>query len=252
MPELLARRPSSFNSYYEPFLGGGALFFEQSSSLSRAYLSDTNIELIIAYQVIRDSPEELISTLRRHAEKNSEEYFYSLRQQEPSDPVELAAWLIYMNKTGYNGLFRVNRRNGFNVPYGRNPNANIAQPENIRACSAALSRAHIRYGSYKDIAPSSEDFVYFDPPYHPTTETSFVRYSSSGFTERDQQELADFATKLHRKGVKVMLSNSDTPFIRDIYRASHFNIASVEAPRAVNCKPEGRGGAAEVIVTTYA
>jgi DNA adenine methylase len=251
MGKLVARIPGNVGTYYEPFVGGGALFFEMAPRLKRAVLSDLNVELIIAYTAVRDRLEELLAALRNHASRHSSEHYYQIRGSEPLDPVQLAAWLLYVNKAGYNGLFRVNRQNGFNVPFGRNPSINIVQEENLRACNGALQKAKVRYQPYSAIDPSEGDFVYFDPPYAPTTDTSFLRYQADGFSEKDQQQLADFATKLHRKGVRVMLSNSDTPFVRRLYAAKHFDIASVEAPRMVNCKPDGRGGAAEVIVTNY-
>jgi DNA adenine methylase len=251
MPELLARIPDEIGTYYEPFVGGGALFFEITPRLKRAILSDLNVELVVTYNMVRDRLPELLTALEEHARLHSLEHYYDVRPRETDDAVELAAWLLYVNKAGYNGLFRVNRHNGFNVPFGRNPSANIVQEDNLRACSAALQNAEIRYQSYSAIEPSKGDFVYFDPPYAPMTDTSFLRYSADGFSEKDQQQLAAFATKLHRKGVRVMLSNSDTPFVRRLYAAKHFKIAAVEAPRLVNCKPEGRGGAAEVIITNY-
>jgi DNA adenine methylase len=251
MAELLARIPQDIGTYYEPFVGGGALFFEMAPRLDRAVLSDLNVELVVAYNVVRDRLPELLTALNQHARLHSSEHYYDVRGKEPTDAVELAAWLLYVNKAGYNGLFRVNRHNGFNVPFGRNPSVNIVQEDNLRACNAALSKAEIRYQPYSAVEPSKGDFVYFDPPYAPMTDTSFLRYSAEGFSEKDQQQLAAFATKLHRKGVRVMLSNSDTPFVRRLYAASHFRVAAVEAPRLVNCKPEGRGGAAEVIITNY-
>ena len=201
--------------------------------------------------MVRDRLPELLTALRQHAHLHSSEHYYDVRGREPHDAVDLAAWMLYVNKAGYNGLFRVNRQNGFNVPFGRNPSVNIVQEENLSACSAALQSAQITYQPYSAIEPAKSDFVYFDPPYAPMTDTSFLRYSADGFSEKDQQQLAAFATKLHRKGVRVMLSNSDTPLIRRLYAAAHFQIAAVEAPRLVNCKPDGRGGAAEVIITNY-
>jgi DNA adenine methylase len=251
MTELKARLPTSFEQYFEPFVGGGALFFELAGQLTTAHLSDTNIELIIAYTVIRDNLDTLLVELRKHEANHSKTHYYEIRDMVSNDPVKIAAWLLYVNKAGYNGLFRVNRKNGFNVPFGRNPSANIVQEANLRACAQVLKKVTLTYQPFDKIDPKAGDFVYFDPPYAPSTETSFDGYSSAGFSEKDQCRLADFATKLHRRGVNVMLSNSDVPFVRELYKAKHFKIHEVMAPRFVNCKPEGRGGAAEVIVTNY-
>lgn len=251
MNELLAHLPEQSNRYWEPFAGGGALFFEWGRTQATATLSDMNVELVLTYRTVRDHIEPLLERLREHDANHSSDYYYEQRSREPTCAVELAAWFLYTNKTGYNGLFRVNKRNGFNVPFGKNPSANIVQERNLRACNRALQNFEVMYCSYNDIAPATGDFVYFDPPYHPTTETSFLKYSSDGFSEKDQQNLAEFAGRLVRRGVKVMLSNSDTRFIRELYKSKLFNVNSVSAPRMVNCKPGGRGHAAEVLITSY-
>lgn len=248
--ELTSRLPDKFNDYYEAFVGGGALFFELHEKLKNAYLSDINLDLLLTYQAVKLNPSELIAALGIHAKNNSADYYYEVRSQHDlKDPIAVAARFIYLNKTCFNGLYRVNSKGEFNVPVGNYKNPSIVTDENIYACSKALSRANIRLGGYNTISPKKGDFVYFDPPYHPTTESSFTAYSKDGFTETNQQQLCEFFTKLSKAGVKVMLSNSNTEFIRGLYKK--FNIAIVEAPRYVNCKPNKRNSVEEVLITNY-
>lgn len=254
MDTLLLKMPETFGDYYEPFVGGGALFFELAGRkrLTKAHLSDTNLDLVFAYSVIKKDPTALIEALKVHANKHSDEYYYKVRAKTSlTEPVDIAARFIYMNKTGYNGLYRVNSKGEFNVPVGRYKNPGIVQEENIWACHKVLKTADIQYHEFDTITPKRGDFVYFDPPYHPKDETSFTKYSKLDFTEQDQVRLRDFAVKLHKNGVKVMLSNSDTLFIKDLYKGSMFNIAIVQAPRFVNCKPNKRNPVNEVLITNY-
>lgn len=249
---LKARLPKEFKGYWEPFVGGGALFFELRQRLTESHLSDTNFDLIMAYKVIQKDPETLIALLKQHAEKHSEEYYYSVRSQHQlQDPVEVAARFIYLNKTGYNGLYRVNSSGEFNVPFGRYKNPGVVQEDNLRAVHKALEGVEIRLGGFEEIAPKAGDLAYFDPPYHPTDDTSFTAYSKAGFSEKNQQQLRDFALELHKKGVLVMLSNSDTKYIRDLYGDKAFKIYEVMAPRFVNCKPNKRNPVSELIITNY-
>jgi len=250
--ELLTRLPPSFNHYYEPFVGGGALFFALNGRLKEAFLSDANFELVIAYNAIRKDVDKLLVLLEKHAKKHSEEYFYKVRDQHNlQDPIQIAARFIYLNKTCFNGLYRVNKSGEFNVPVGRYANPGIVSHANLLACNRVLQKARIELHDFDLIFPSKRDFVYFDPPYHPTNDTSFTRYTTSDFSEKDQLRLRDFALKLHQKGVFVMLSNSDAPYIRSIYGASPFKIAEVQAPRNVNCKSTKRGNVGEVVITNY-
>lgn len=250
---LKERLPESIRNYYEPFVGGGALFFEIHGQLERAYLSDSNLDLVLTYRVIQKEPNRLVDALRKHAKAHNEEHYYKIRAQHGlSEPIEIAARFIYLNRTCYNGLYRVNQKGEFNVPMGDYANPGIVQENNILACSAALQRcAAISFRDFDTIEPSKDDLVYFDPPYHPTDETSFTAYSKADFTEKDQVRLAEFAKNLHHEGVKVMLSNSNTKFIRELYRSSIFKIDLVNAPRMVNCKPNGRSPVEEVLITNY-
>lgn len=250
LSELIAHMPSKFNNYYEPFVGGGALFFALYKELKNAFLSDINIDLILSYQVIKKNPNSLISKLEEHADNHNEKYYYEIRSQHDLiDPVDVAARFIYLNKTCYNGLFRVNQKNEFNVPVGTYKNPDIVTKINIMLCSEALKNVSVLYKNYNEINPSCGDFVYFDPPYHPTTETSFTSYSKSGFTEKDQLELHDKYASLAKKGVHVMLSNSNTSFIKELYK--NFNIVTITAPRVVNCKPNKRNSVEEVLIKNY-
>jgi DNA adenine methylase len=250
--DLVSHLPATFNDYYEPFLGGGALYFEIQTRLTRAYLSDTNFDLVIAFKAVQKLPDELISKLEEHSRKDSEEYYYKIRaQHDLQNPIEIAARFIYLNKTCYNGLFRVNKKGEFNVPRGTYANPDIIQRDNISACSQALQNASIVKKEFDLINPNADDFVYFDPPYHPSDTTSFTKYTKLDFSEKDQERLRDFATKLNRNGVKVMLSNSDTRFIRNLYSANIWHIDTVQAPRMVNCKPDGRGVVNELLITNY-
>ncbi len=264
MDALKAHLPASFNHYYEPFIGGGALFFELHRKLQyersehsaptfrKAYLSDTNFDLVMAYRVVQRAPDELLELLREHARKHSEEYYYKVRDKHHlQNPAEIAARLLYLNKTCYNGLWRVNSKGEFNVPIGRYKNPGIVQEENILACCQALRDVDIRLATFGEIKPIEGDFVYFDPPYHPMDDASFTRYAKLDFNEQDQVRLRDFALKLHKQGIHVMLSNSDTPFIRNLYGSKVFQTATVQALRLVNCKANKRSAVNEVLITNY-
>lgn len=256
MEHLLKRLPDNFNTYYEPFVGGGALFFELSntwrSALSKSVLSDSNSDLIHAYQAIKNNPEPLIKRLELHAELHNEEYYYQVRSQHNlQDPLDVAARLMYLNKTCFNGLWRVNSRGEFNVPIGRYKNPNIIQRENIARVSAVLDGVGIHNRNYKEIKPCSGDFVYFDPPYHPLDVNSFTKYSKDGFSEEDQVKLRDLALRLNSEGVSVMLSNSNAQFILDIYGRPEFKIDIINAPRTISSSAKARKPVGEVLVTTY-
>ncbi len=252
--ELVKRLPVEFNGYWEPFVGGGALFFNIQERLMSAILSDSNFDLMITYKVVKIAPEALIAKLEAHAKKSDEEYYYQIRAHHNlQDPIDVAARFIYLNKTGYNGLYRVNKAGEFNVPWGRYTNPDVVTSANIMASSIALRQARIEYREFDAIQPQAGDFVYCDPPYHPSSETArFTKYTKQDFSEKDQERLRDFALQLHRQGIFVMLSNSDTPFIRQLYSGSVWHTATVQAPRLINCKPQGRGTVSELVITNYA
>lgn len=250
--ELLARIPSQINDYYEGFVGGGALFYEIQEKATNCYLSDINFDLIITYNVIKKDLDSLIELLQEHKNKHNDTYYYKMRSNhELQNPIEIAARFIYLNKTCFNGLYRVNKKGEFNVPVGKYVNPCILQERNLRNVSKVLQKAKIRLMEFDKIMPKQGDFVYFDPPYHSKNSNSFTTYTKSDFGEKDQIRLRDFALELTKNGVNVMLSNSNVKFIRDIYGSKHFNINIVNAPRNVNCKPNKRGAVEEVLITNY-
>lgn len=251
LDEILPRIPKKINDYYEPFVGGGALFFEIYNMVNFSHLSDLNIDLIVAYNVIKNESEKLAEKLKIHEKNHNEEYYYKIRTlQEISDPIENSARFIYLMKTCYNGLYRVNKNNQFNTPIGSYKNPTVCDEENLKNVSKVLKYADVKYQDFTKITPKKGDFVYFDPPYHPTSQDSFVKYVSNGFSEKDQIRLRDFALELNKKGVNVMLSNSDADFVSDIYK-KNFNIIKISAPRVVNCKADKRKSVYETLITNY-
>ena len=243
--------PKTFNRYFEPFTGGGAIFFHLKNSHKdfKASLSDLNAELINCYTMIRDDVEALIEQLQSHP--NEAEYFYKLRSIDAKtlSEIERAARLIYLNKTCFNGLYRVNSKGQFNVPFGRYKNPRTCNETNLRACSAALANVDLNCRPFDHVLKYAKkgDLVYFDPPYHPLSSTAnFTSYTRNCFSGDDQEHLAEVFAKLDKRGCHVMLSNSDCAFIRDIFK--DFRIETVNAIRAINCKSEGRGKITEVLV----
>jgi DNA adenine methylase len=248
--ELESRFPRRFNRYFEPFVGGGAVYYHLQPQA--AFLGDANRELVNTYNVVKNDVRELISHLRTH--ENQEEYFYTLRAVAPDDlsPVERASRLIYLNRTCFNGLYRVNSKGGFNAPFGRYKNPTICNEQGLLAASGALQSAHIAHQPYQAILDEARlgDFVYMDPPYHPLSATaSFTSYTAGSFGARDQEELAQTFRALDARGTKVMLSNSDTPFIHALY--ADYHIERVMAPRMVNRNGAKRGPISELIIRNY-
>ena len=248
-------------TYFEPFVGSGAVFFHLRGTgrAGSAHLSDINRELINLYRVVRDFPEELIEALQHHKRHHSRWYYYYMRQQdrEPgwrqqAGSVERAARLLYLNKTCYNGLWRVNRRGEFNVPMGRYNNPRILDEARLRAAARALAPARLSAASFDEAVDLAGpgDFVYFDPPYVPLSATSsFTAYTANGFGPDAQRRLAGVFRALDRRGVSVMLSNSDHPLVYELYRG--FRIERVEARRHINSQGDGRGAISEVVVLNY-
>jgi DNA adenine methylase len=258
LPELVARvtRAGTFHRYHEPFVGGGALFFElvRAEQLPRAksYLSDTNRNLIDTYCAVRDNVERIIALLHEHKIKHSEAHYYETRAKLPAGKYERAARIIYLNKTGYNGLYRENSKGEFNVPFGRYVNPRICDELNLRAVAKSLRHAQLEVRGFDKVVEHAKagDLVYFDPPYHPVSKTaSFTSYDKGGFGEEMQRALADVMDTLNEKGVKVLLSNSKTPLIIELYK--HFTIDEVFASRNVNSKGDRRGKVSEVLVRNF-
>lgn len=250
LPALRKFVPRGFNRYFEPFLGGAAFFFDLLPD--KAFLCDSNPELINCYEIVRDEPEELLDVLS-HLHINKSE-FYRLRELEPErlSQVFRAARLIYLNKTCFNGLYRVNKQGKFNTPYGRHSKVNLADPTNLMAASEALKRARLFCSDFAAVlkCAKTKDFIYFDPPYVPIGKFSdFKRYTKAQFYEADQERLAAIFSDLAERGCFVLLSNSLNPKSTKLY--SKFYQRIVKMPRFVNCKGEGRGHVDELLISNY-
>jgi DNA adenine methylase len=253
LSEIRKHVPERFGRYLEPFLGGGAVFFDlvAAGRLNRsAWLGDSNRSLVTAYDVIQNNVDALIKELHRHACDHSEAHYYAVRKECPTISVDSAARTIYLNKTCFNGLYRVNKSGQFNVPMGRYANPTVCDEPNLRAVSASLRLAELHADDFEsaETAATANDFVYLDCPYWPASATSnFTGYTKDGFTAIDQQRLRDAALRMKRRGVHVLLSNADVPPVRDLY-ASGFEMRRVEATRAINSKPGKRGAVGELLI----
>ena len=244
----LRSRVPDHGTYHEPFIGGGALFFDTAPE--RAVLADYNLRLVRTYRAIRDNPEAVIKRLSTYP--NEKRFFLSMRSRDidcESDE-DVAAWMIYLNRTGFNGLYRVNQKNGFNVPFGRYKNPNICNAENLRACASRLQNVEILHADFRTVEDRAQpgDFVYFDPPYVPASNTaSFTAYTKKGFNLEDQAELRDLAWRLKERGVSVLLSNSSVPEVHALY-AEGFERIEIFANRAINSNATKRGKVAEALI----
>jgi DNA adenine methylase len=250
--------PKKFNDYYEPFVGSGAVFFyvRLHDGKRKYFISDNNKDLINVYQSVRDDVEGLIDLLKVHKKKhheNSKEYYYEIRKafNSNSTGIERAAQLIYLNKTCFNGLYRVNSKGGFNVPIGSYANPAILDEKSLRLANKLLNNVEINCMTFEETEsyPQKGDFVYLDPPYHPIKTSSFTSYTKEDFTAKDQERLAGYYKKLDKRGCQVMLSNSDTEFIKTLY--ADYNLYGVKASRMINCNGNDRGKINEVVVTNY-
>ena len=253
---LLERMPMSFNVYHEPFVGSGPIFFRlyRDHKIHYAVLSDLNAELIDTYLAIRDCVSEVIKILSEFP--HEEEFYYNIRTKNPwkLNLPERAARMIYLNKTGYNGLYRVNQQGMFNVPFGRYKSPKYLDRENLIAVSHALQNVEILCTPFETIIDRTGegDWVYFDPPYVPVSQTAnFTSYLANGFGLKDQQRLRDICNELSKKHVYITLSNSDTEIIRSLYRTDYFAITEVLANRAINCNGAKRGKITELVITNY-
>ncbi|MGL5806575.1 MAG: DNA adenine methylase, partial [Xenococcaceae cyanobacterium] len=284
LPEILKRMPSDYQTYYEPFLGGGAVFFSLQSAVQAignaksvacgngcavdtthkskqaidfaACLIDINQELINTYTVVRDKLDELIDDLKCHI--YARDYYYELRDVDRTfeyknwSDVRKASRFIYLNKTCFNGLYRLNSKGQFNTPIGRYTNPTILDEKNLIACSKALQNVELTVGDFQIIESriTSSDFCYFDPPYVPLTKTAnFTGYSLQGFNEDMHLSLYHLCCRLDKRGVRFMLSNSSAPLVLELYK--NFKVSFVSAKRAINSHGDKRGQISEVIVTNY-
>lgn len=252
--------PLRFNSFYEPFVGGGAVFFHLIPEI--AHLNDINGKLITTYKIIKSRPRVLIDTLKdieveylAKSEVERKKYFLDKRSafnRNDSSDLDTAALTIFLNKTCFNGMYRENSKGEFNVPFGKYVNPKICDEENINLCSKALKKVKLSSVGYAKAVESAEkgDFIYLDPPYDPlSSSSSFTSYSKTSFAKKEQIDLRDLFVSLDKRGCYVMLSNSATDFIKDIYQGYNFNI--VKARRSINSKASERGEIDEIVVMNY-
>lgn len=263
LPPLLERVPARPDAFFEPFVGGGALFFalaaDPDRAPRRAVLNDSNAELVATYGAVRDELPRLVERLAALEEQylageppGRAALYYRVRDERPRAAVSVAARLIFLNHTCYNGLYRVNRRGEFNVPHGDYRRPRILDRENLEAVSAALQGVDLRHGDFEAACADAGagDLVYFDPPFHPLSETShFVGYTEQGFGRADQLRLKWCIDALTARGALVLLSNSPHPYIEGAYEASHYTVERTPARRSINSRADRRGVIDELIVT---
>jgi DNA adenine methylase len=262
---LEPRAPRDIGTYFEPFIGGGAMLFAMLGSAGppeRAVVNDLNAELMTAYEVVRDRLDGLMVRLREleqaYLDRDDEAravYFYAVREDQPQDELEVAARLVFLNRTCFNGLYRVNRQGRFNVPHGRYRNPRILDEPGLRAASEALQATEFTAVDFEAACePAAEgDFVYLDPPFYPLSKTSsFTEYTKGEFAKDEQLRLRWLIDALTERGVRVMLSNSPADWIVGVYEGGGYEIDYVPARRAINARGDGRGPIDELIVTNYA
>jgi len=252
LPQIELLLPRQIDTYFEPFLGGAALFFRLAAlgSFKRAVLADANPELVSCYQAIRDNVGAVIQALQKY--RNERRRYYAVRARVPSSQVERAARLIYLNRCGYNGLYRVNSKGEFNVPFGRYRRPMICDPQKLNAASTALQGVDIQVADFSETVASAgpKDFVYFDPPYVPLSKTSsFTGYAARQFGPLEQQRLAGLLRALGDGGVPALLSNSYSRVTRELYR--DLDCRRVPARRSINSVARGRGPVEEVLVRSF-
>jgi len=262
LKDIIKYLPKGINNYtyFEPFIGAGALFFELQPK--KAIINDFNEQLILTYNVLKENVDELILLLKKYQQKNEEEYYYEIRNMDRNSEIfnklsdiEKAARLIFLNKTCFNGLYRVNSQGLFNVPYGKYKNPAICEEIVLRQISNYLNSNEICITN-KDFeqavsSAGKKSFIYFDPPYHSPDKTNFTGYQANGFDDDEQERLRNVMIKLTNGGVKCLLSNSDTEFIRELYNYEFFEIISVQAKRAINSDSAGRGTVNEVLIKNW-
>ena len=261
IPILNENLPKTFGTYYEPFLGGGALLFHilTERNAQKCSISDLNSDLVLTYTTIRDKINGLISSLKNHEKnyhKDSKTYYYSVRESNPRSEIEKTSRLLFMNRTCFNGLYRVNSKGKFNVPLGRYTNPNIVNEENLRSVSAILntSKVAIKCRDFESVLRDAKkgDLVYFDPPYQPVSETAnFTSYTNKSFTYEDLNRLAELCLKLDSKGCKVLLSNSDSKEVAKIFSDKPWKINKIQANRSINSNSKKRTGHFELLIKNY-
>ncbi|MCH2402696.1 MAG: DNA adenine methylase [Candidatus Nitrosopelagicus sp.] len=261
LPELVRNYPEKFDTYFEPFLGGGAVMFNLLSKHPnlKCHVSDLNSNLILAYVAIRDKVTELIDSLENHAKKyqnNHSQYYYRIRESEPTSQIEQVSKLIFLNKTCFNGLYRVNSKGKFNVPLGKYTNPNIINRENLLTVSRILQSSNIEFfcRDFEAILHDTKkgDFVYLDPPYQPVSKTAnFTSYTTRNFTDDDLERLATIAEKLHFKGCKILISNSKSKKVQNSFSSSVWKMKEIHVNRAINSNSKKRTGHSEILIKNY-
>jgi len=261
IPQIEKHIPKKFSSYFEPFLGGGALLFHLFSENKnlKGSVSDLNSDLVLSYVTIRDNLDGLLKSLQKHSDNyfsDSKSYYYSVRESNPKSQFEKVSRLLFLNRTCFNGLYRVNGKGKFNVPLGRYSNPNIVQEENLRSVNQFLNQNKIII-KCQDFSSTVEkakkgDFVYFDPPYQPISKTAnFTSYTNRNFGLNDLKRLAKVSNQLAKKGVNVLLSNSSSKQVRDLFSAKYWEIIKIEANRAINSDSNKRTGHSELLIKNY-
>lgn len=261
IPILNQNLPDSFGTYFEPFLGGGALLFHMLTERNgqKCSISDLNSDLVLAYTTIRDRVDSLISSLKTHErnyQKDSKSYYYSIRENNPRSQIEKTSRLLFMNRTCFNGLYRVNSKGKFNVPLGKYTNPNIVNEENLRSVSSILqaSRVSIKCRDFGAVLRDAKkgDLVYFDPPYQPVSTTAnFTSYTNKNFSFDDLSRLAELCQSLDEKGCKVLLSNSDSKEVSDMFSKRPWKISKIRANRSINSDSKKRTGHFELLIKNY-
>ncbi len=259
LSELKKYIPKNIDVYFEPFLGGGALFFNMlyNTIHTKFNISDLNPELVLSYITIRDNVNELIESLENHSYNyfmNPMLYYYSIRKSSPKKQIDKVSRFIFLNKTCFNGLYRVNKNGRFNVPLGKYCNPNIVNKENLLNISSVLQNkiTSIKCQDFEIIYNFAEknNFIYFDPPYYPI-HNNFTSYTNKNFKHTDLKRLAILSEKLNDKGCKVMISNSNSPIVADLFSSSYWNIVTIKTNRTINSNIKDRRGCCELIITNY-
>lgn len=247
--------PKEINRYIEPFVGGGAVLFYilKNYKPKEVIISDINEELLNTYEVIKNDAENLIEDLKKLRQLHNKENYYKIRAEDPKllSNLTRATRFIYLNKTCFNGLYRVNSKNEFNVPIGSYKNPQIFSEEDLREISKLLQNVEIKHASFEECIKwaRKNDFIYLDPPYYPLKKESFTTYTKEKFLDKEQKKLKEIFDELNKKGCKVMISNSDTKFIKDLY--GEYHQAVVMASRMINCDATKRGKIKEIVITNY-
>ncbi len=261
IPEIAKHLPKKFGTYFEPFLGGGALLFHllSENKILKGHASDLNSDLVLSYITIRDNLDGLLKSLQKHSDhyfSDSKSYYYSVRESSPKSQIEKVSRLLFLNRTCFNGLYRVNSKGKFNVPLGRYSNPNIIQEDNLRSVNRFLNqnKLNIKCQDFSTTVEKAKkgDFVYFDPPYQPVSKTAnFTSYTNGNFGFNDLKRLAKVSNDLAKKGVNVLLSNSSSKQVRDMFSNKHWKIIKIEANRAINSASDKRTGHSELLIKNY-